>query len=673
VPCSGLLCGASGHFFKEIARSDPLGYRADLLRRFDPDRFWRPPPDLSPYVVPDRLIGPPPIDLPNPIPLPPSDAELAARAEAAAAAEELADQERMLELIAEYLKALREWSREIIFYLGDHIIARATVRVFDRVPGSASAEPTPPAPPQYVNAPVEPWVHEYWNNLQRQGSGNRSDPSAGGRESAPNADGNGGGSGAQPALDSVQPAAPSSAPAPTPPEPVSAANAPDRGAAPPTSGRVPAGSPMPAPVAAPTDEPLKAPDEVVAHTPSITVSLPPLDATNPDVGGTVYDTDTLTGDTRSAPIVGGSANGGYYIGDPGTPGYVGRALVTQIVPPPLGIDDPPITDPLDNAAAAVGSGIRSAISSPFGQRLLGGLEAVGGVAEGAAGSALFAAGAVAEGTLFGIPAGLLLQGAGLAALANAGDHILTGTRQAISGTPQQTVAAQIAGEIATRTGASPGTVQAVQNAVQLGQGIAGIGTFAGARHVGTSPPQPIVLPSESGVAPSTISPSELGDYLGSGGNKDVYAYGDRQAVGLLKQGKAPRLITDELGLLKQLDELGLPTVNASGPISVDGQAGMLMDRFAQGSKDIVRTIDGKVTVVGNSTLLNDQSIADLQEIRQVMVDKGVKIDDLQFLIRKDGGAVIADPLKVFTGVRPSPVNLKTIDLLIQQAKINGGS
>jgi hypothetical protein len=91
----------------------------------------------------------------------------------------------------------------------------------------------------------------------------------------------------------------------------------------------------------------------------------------------------------------------------------------------------------------------------------------------------------------------------VAALANASDHILTGTRQAISGTPQQTVAAQIAGEVATRAGASPATVQAVENAVQLGQNIAGIGTLVGAAHVGTSLPRAIVLPSASGILPTT--------------------------------------------------------------------------------------------------------------------------------------------------------------------------
>jgi hypothetical protein len=50
-----------------------------------------------------------------------------------------------------------------------------------------------------------------------------------------------------------------------------------------------------------------------------------------------------------------------------------------------------------------------------------------------------------------------------------------------------------------------------------------------------------------------------------------------------------------------------------------------------------------------------------------MIEKKVKIDDLQFLIGKDGRVVIADPLSVNVGVKPSPTNLRTIDKLIEAA------
>lgn len=121
--------------------------------------------------------------------------------------------------------------------------------------------------------------------------------------------------------------------------------------------------------------------------------------------------------------------------------------------------------------------------------------------------------------------------------------------------------------------------------------------------------------------------------LGTGGNKQVYAHGENQAVGLLKPGKNASLLDEELKLLNQLDELGLPTVNAS-KVTVDGQPALLFDRFAQGSKDVARLSGGQVRTVGSSPLLNSRSAADLRAIRKTMVEKNIKIDDLQFLESK---------------------------------------
>ncbi|KQZ29308.1 hypothetical protein [Duganella sp. Root1480D1] len=159
--------------------------------------------------------------------------------------------------------------------------------------------------------------------------------------------------------------------------------------------------------------------------------------------------------------------------------------------------------------------------------------------------------------------------------------------------------------------------------------------------------------------------------LGRGGNKDVFAFGQNEAVGVLRAGKNSQLITDELKLLHQLDDLGIPTVNARGPVSIGEQPGLVFDRFAQGSKDIVRLENGKVRIVGESPLLNEQSIADLQGIRNTMVNNKVQINDLQFLISNEGRVVVADPLAVNLNTLPSKNNLRMIDLLIQSAKKNG--
>ncbi|MBB5020656.1 hypothetical protein HNQ59_003981 [Chitinivorax tropicus] len=174
-----------------------------------------------------------------------------------------------------------------------------------------------------------------------------------------------------------------------------------------------------------------------------------------------------------------------------------------------------------------------------------------------------------------------------------------------------------------------------------------------------------------GGFPNTINRSDLGILLGSGGNKDVFAYGESQAIGLLRAGKNPQLLTDELRLLNQLEELGLPTVNARGPINVSGQSGLVFDRFAQGSKDIVKLENGKVRIVGESSLLNAQSVTDLLDIRNTMVNDKIQINDLQFLISERGRVVIADPLAVNVNTSPSKNNLRMIDLLIQSARRNG--
>lgn len=65
-----------------------------------------------------------------------------------------------------------------------------------------------------------------------------------------------------------------------------------------------------------------------------------------------------------------------------------------------------------------------------------------------------------------------------------------------------------------------------------------------------------------------------------------------------------------------LDELGFPTVNERS-VDVENNPGILFDRFAQGSKDIVRLQNGKIRIVGESPLLNQQSINDLIAKKQI--------------------------------------------------------
>jgi filamentous hemagglutinin len=165
-----------------------------------------------------------------------------------------------------------------------------------------------------------------------------------------------------------------------------------------------------------------------------------------------------------------------------------------------------------------------------------------------------------------------------------------------------------------------------------------------------------------------IPPHELGKLLGAGGEKEVYAYGEKQAVGVLKPGRDPASIDNEVANLAKLRQEGLPAANAS-KVTVGGKPAILFEqRFVQGSKEVVRTIKGKVSVVGRSPYLNARSAADLRAIRQTLIDKQVSVKDLQFLIAEDGKVVIADPLGVVEGAAPSRTNLATIDKLIQVAE-----
>ena len=151
---------------------------------------------------------------------------------------------------------------------------------------------------------------------------------------------------------------------------------------------------------------------------------------------------------------------------------------------------------------------------------------------------------------------------------------------------------------------------------------------------------------------------KLGQLIGEGGNKNVYdiiGHTD-EVVAILKKGKPISSIDDEIALLKNLSDNNLPVVEIIEKGIFDVQVAVIMKKYAQGSKDVVKRVGDKMEIVGNSTYLNQKSITDLKNIKNTLVNKKIKIDDLQFLIGKDGSVVIADPLNVFVGQVPSKWN-----------------
>ncbi len=172
---------------------------------------------------------------------------------------------------------------------------------------------------------------------------------------------------------------------------------------------------------------------------------------------------------------------------------------------------------------------------------------------------------------------------------------------------------------------------------------------------------------------SIIVNGKQANVIGTGGNKIVYSIDEKTVIGKLKSGKPLSAIQDEAAKLQQLKDLGFPVVNAR-ITTHDGAPAMIMDRYAQGSKDIIarnsRTGNIEVVANANTSLLNGNSVRDLQAIRTRMVDKKISVNDLQFLISKDGHVVIADPIDVYTRTKPSKPSLRTIDLLIIEARKN---
>lgn len=111
--------------------------------------------------------------------------------------------------------------------------------------------------------------------------------------------------------------------------------------------------------------------------------------------------------------------------------------------------------------------------------------------------------------------------------------------------------------------------------------------------------------------------------------------------------------------------MGLPVVNARGPIMVGDRPALVYDRFEAGTKDAVRMVDGHATVVGDLSLLNKRSISDLILIRGKIEGAKLHISDLQFLVGKDGGIVISDPLRLAVGDVGYRKNIKMIDYLVK--------
>ncbi|MCF6189492.1 MAG: hypothetical protein L3J51_03350 [Cocleimonas sp.] len=164
------------------------------------------------------------------------------------------------------------------------------------------------------------------------------------------------------------------------------------------------------------------------------------------------------------------------------------------------------------------------------------------------------------------------------------------------------------------------------------------------------------------LVPEKIKFSDLGTLIGEGGVKKVYDWKEGLVVGVVKPDRNPQWLVNEIRALKELQEAGLPVVKAHGLTKVDGKQAIVMTKLVDsvGSKDI-KKVNGKLVKHPN---FNSKTVADLKKIKQTLIFKKIRVDDLQFIIKKDGSVVIADPAGIRRKKVPSKKNIDTIDELI---------
>ncbi|WMX16027.1 DUF4157 domain-containing protein [Aureispira sp. CCB-E] len=148
--------------------------------------------------------------------------------------------------------------------------------------------------------------------------------------------------------------------------------------------------------------------------------------------------------------------------------------------------------------------------------------------------------------------------------------------------------------------------------------------------------------------------------LGEGQDKITYALGTDRVISVLKETD-PSVIIKEIQYMETLKGYNMPIGEILGITSVNGKPAMVMKRYA-GS--------WKPTAFGtqDSHLLNLESIKSLEEIKRIITKEELFIDDLQFLIQKDGRLVVADPL----GVKASSEtpSIQIVNTAIEDAMTN---
>lgn len=127
----------------------------------------------------------------------------------------------------------------------------------------------------------------------------------------------------------------------------------------------------------------------------------------------------------------------------------------------------------------------------------------------------------------------------------------------------------------------------------------------------------------------------LGKRLGGGCYKEAFAVKGRPDRALV----VGWLRSDEVGRMRQLAELGVPTARVLARGRCGSSDALYMERYHTYSK----AWGAEEEVQRFQATINERTIASVELAIKVIREQRIYIDDLQFLIRKDGEAVVADP------------------------------
>ncbi len=104
-----------------------------------------------------------------------------------------------------------------------------------------------------------------------------------------------------------------------------------------------------------------------------------------------------------------------------------------------------------------------------------------------------------------------------------------------------------------------------------------------------------------------------------------------------------------MAILAELAKLDLPVVANAGKVDMVSSLGIkktivLQERMVtQGSKDFIAMSDADDIMGLSNSPLNERTLENLQNIKQILLKRQVGIGDTQFLVTKKGRVVVSDP------------------------------